>query len=67
MLFTHFFSSRPKSGFHVWGSLQRMKKTKIEKGNLFLYNRFDKKHQHGNNFKYWQKLIQAESTMQPDK
>ena len=44
-----------------------MKKAKIEKGNLFLYNRFDKKHQHGNNFKYWQKLIQAESTMQPDK
>ena len=56
-----------KSGFHVWGSLQRMEKTKIKKGNpLFcttvLIGRIS-----GNNFKYRQKLIQAESTVQPDK
>ena len=43
------------------------KKLKLKKETFSLYNRFDRKHQHGNNFKYWQKLIQTESTVQSDK
>ena len=35
MLLTHFLVQEQMSGFHIWGSLQRMEKTKIEKGNPF--------------------------------
>ena len=36
MLFTHFYSSEQRNDFHAWGSLQKIKKTKIEKRSPFL-------------------------------
>ena len=67
MLLTHFSSSRPKKWFPCMGKLAKKGKEQNWKRKPLFCITVLNAHISGNSFKYRQKLMQAESTVQPDK
>ena len=63
-----FLVPEQRSGFHVWGSLQKIEKAKIEKGSIFLVQpSWLGASVVANIFNYRQELIQAESAVNLDR